>query len=211
MRPWNLHYQQAPKVTRCSRDWSASQPQQTGWGRGCPCHLRPCPHSPAASTLSFLGGSLFCTAFFLLLSLVLSGDLCGQGTARHRTTPEAGGQQQACRRCYGAAPTRGCQHALLSLRFCFVLSTPLSDILVPGFFLVLEVHQNCCQVCTESPQWGGPPARPATLTSEKSLAGVGPWPKASCQPPCSHVLHKERPGCSVGTAWGLFPGSFQLD
>ena len=37
-----------------------------------------------------------------LLSPAVSGSfwgLVGLGTARHRTTPEAGGQQQACRRC----------------------------------------------------------------------------------------------------------------
>ena len=48
-----------------------------GVGQGMPRHLQPCPHSQAASTLSFLGESLFCTTFFLLLSLVLSGDLWG--------------------------------------------------------------------------------------------------------------------------------------
>ena len=32
--PRNLHHQQAPKETWCSRDCSTSQPQQTGWGWG---------------------------------------------------------------------------------------------------------------------------------------------------------------------------------
>lgn len=75
----------------CPRDWTCPATADGRVRRAAPPVLRPLPTFSCSQHPLLSQRDLFVPSCSCLL--VLSGDLWGQGAARHRTTPKAGGQQ----------------------------------------------------------------------------------------------------------------------
>ena len=115
-----------PQKTWCSRDSAAPATVDKGVGGdprqavGHPCHLRPWLYSPAANTLALPCGSL-------------GMETCRWGWGGTVETDK--GPRPDSSRSVGSMeepfPAWGCWHCLPAHSFCFVLSTGLSDILMP--------------------------------------------------------------------------------